>query len=187
VESLLLQKQYGEAHKASIKLTNRMLDRLGTGAEASSLLAKVVSLRGQAEEGLGNTDDAIWYRQVAVVLDPNISLPPDEKTLPAPIDALSLPAAPSTTAALPKMEAPQSTRRRMPEKPGIVNAMGEAIVVVAVVIDVTGTVRQPSIVSSPAPSVSYAALEAVKQWRFRPGKVDGKPVPVIFHLTFNFH
>ena len=56
-----------------------------------------------------------------------------------------------------------------------------------VAIDVDGMVKQPRIIRSPAPTVSYAALEAIKQWRFKPGKVGGTPVPVVFHITFNFH
>lgn len=175
IEALLQQKQYAAARKASIKLTNRMLDRLGGNVEAGKLLAQTVSLRASAEEGLGNADDTIWYRQVAKVLDPQI--------VQAEV------AEPQTPAYFPtgKLEAPQSTRKRMPERPAIVNALGEAIVVIEVVIDVDGMVRQPHIVNSPAPSVSYAGLEAIRQWRFRPGKMDGKPVPVLFHMTFNFH
>ena len=56
-----------------------------------------------------------------------------------------------------------------------------------VVVDVDGVVRQPRIIRSPAPTVSYAVLEALKQWRFKPGTMEGKPMPVVFHMTFNFH
>jgi TonB family protein len=186
IANLLQEKRYADARKASIKLTNRMLDRLGTTSEASQMLAKTVSLRASSEEGLGNTAESLWYRQVALCLDPHIVEPADAKPLPVPIRAVpSL----DSSIAIPgsKTEAPQPTRRRMPDKPAIVNTLGEAIVTVSVVIDTDGIVRQPGIVRSPAPSVSYAALEAVKQWRFRPGKMDGKPVPVIFNLTFQIH
>lgn len=52
IEAQLQQKQYAQAHKASIKLTNRMLDPLGASAEASRLLADTASLRASAEECL---------------------------------------------------------------------------------------------------------------------------------------
>ena len=30
------------------------------------------------------------------------------------------------------------------------------------------------------------AIEAVKQWKFKPGTLNGEPVEVIFNLTVNF-
>jgi len=175
IEALLQQKRFADARKTSIKLTNRMLDRLGANAEASKLLARTVSLRASAEEGLGNADDAIWYRQVASLLDPNVVQP--AITAP-PIDAMRVGG---------NVEAPQLIRRRDPERPAMVNALVEALVIVEMIIDVDGVVRQPRIIRSPAPAVSYAALEAIRHWRFKAGKVHGKPVPVMFNLTINFH
>lgn len=179
IEAMLQQKRYAEARKASIKLTNRMFDHLGANAEASELLARTVALRAAAEDGLGNVDDTNWYRQVAKALDPQVVMPPMTTPLPEPAIAWVMPS--DTT------EKPEATRKRPPERPAVVNALGGAVVVVRVVIDVDGVVRRPRIISSPAPTVSYAALEAVKQWRFRPGKIDGKPFPVSFNLTINMH
>jgi TonB family protein len=178
IETQLQQKDYAAARKASIKLTNQMLDRLGANAEAIRLLADTVSLRASAEEGLGNADDATWYRQVATALDP-----------PRKALANKDPDSPVSRAAFasPADKAPEVIRRREPVRPGIIAAIGPSQVVVRVMIDIDGIVRQPSIAASPAPSVSYAALEAVRQWRFRPGTSDGKPVPVIFSLTITFH
>jgi len=31
-----------------------------------------------------------------------------------------------------------------------------------------------------------AAIDAVKQWRYKPYVVDGKPVPIETHVTVNF-
>ena len=178
IETQLQQKQYAAARNASIKLTNQMLDRLGAGADAIRLLADTVSLRASAEEGLGNADDAKWYQQVAAVLDP-----------PRKALANKDPDSPLARAVLssPAIKAPEVIRRREPVRPGIIAATGAAQVVARVVIDVDGVVRQPGIVASPAPTISYAALEAVRQWRFRPGTSEGKPVPVIFSLTITFH
>jgi len=184
IEAMLQQKRFADARKASIKLTNRMFDRLGTDVVSSRLLARTVALRAAAEDGLGNVDDTNWYRQVAVALDPQVVLPPMTTPVPEPLAILHFGSPPADPA---KMEAPQRTRRRDPERPAIVNELGEAIAELEVAIDVDGVVRQPRIVRSPAPSVSYAALEAIKQWRFRPGKMEGKPMPVIFRITFNFH
>jgi TonB family protein len=187
IEAMLQQKHYAEARKASIKLINRMFDRLGANADASRLLAQTVALRAAAEDGLGSVDDTNWYRQVAKALDAQVVLPPMTTQLPQPIDVRRLDPSPPIDLATAKVEAPQRTRKRDPERPAIVNALGEAIVELEVAIDVDGMVRQPRIVSSPAPTVSYAALEAIKQWRFKPGRMGGKPVPVVFRITFNFH
>jgi TonB family protein len=186
IEAMLQQKRYADARKASIKLTNRRFDRLGADVASSKLLAQTVALRAAAEDGLGNVDDTNWYRQVAKDLDPQVALLPMATPVPEPVAALHVGASP-VDATSAKVEAPQRTRRRDPERPAIVNALVVATVELEVAIDVDGIVRQPRIISSPAPSVSYAALEAIKQWRFRPGTTEGRPVPVIFSITFTFH
>ncbi|HEY4640579.1 MAG TPA: energy transducer TonB [Thermoanaerobaculia bacterium] len=186
IETMLQQKRYADARKASIKLTNRMFDRLGTNAEASILLAQTVALRAAAEDGLGNVDDTNWYRDVALALDAKVVLPPMTTPVPEPINIHRL-GMPQLDPSLPKVEAPQPTRKRDPERPAVVNELGGALAVLELVIDVDGMVRQPRIIRSPAPTVSYSALEAIKHWRFRPGTMQGKPVPVIFRITFNFH
>jgi hypothetical protein len=185
IEAMLQQKQYAEARKASIKLTNRMFDRLGTNPEASMLLARTVALRAAAEDGLGNVDDTNWYRQVAKALNAQVVLPPMTTPVPEAIVSHHI-GFPSADGVSPKIEAPKRIRKRDPERPAVVNELGGAIAVLELVIDVDGMVRQPRIISSPAPTVSYSALEAIRQWRFRPGMMEGKPVPVIFRLTLNY-
>jgi TonB family protein len=185
IETLLQQKRYAEARNASIKLTNHMLDRMGVNDEAA-LLARTVALRAAAEDGLGNVDDTNWYRQVAMLLDPQVVLPAMTTPLPEPIEVRHVGSA-AVAAASEPTEAPHRIRKRDPERPGIVNALGVAVAVLEVAIDVDGVVKQPRVVKSPAPSVSYAALEAVKQWRFKPGTVGGKPVPILFNLTVTMH
>ncbi|HEX3067986.1 MAG TPA: energy transducer TonB [Thermoanaerobaculia bacterium] len=178
IETQLQQKQYAAARKASIKLANQMVDRLGANAEAIRLMADTVSLRASAEEGLGNTDDATWYQQVAAALDP-----------PRKALAKKDPDSPVSRAAFssPADKGPEVIHRQEPVRPGIIAAIGASQVVIKTVIDIDGMVRQPTIVESPGPSASYAALEAVHEWRFHPGTSEGKPVPVIFSLTIRFH
>jgi hypothetical protein len=183
IAEMLQQKRYADARKASIKLTNRMFDRLGANADSSKVLAQTLALRAAAEDGLGNVDDTNWYRQVAKELDPQVVRRPMTTPVPEPIARLHLGLPPVDS----KVEPPQRTRKRDPERPAIVNALGVAVAELEVAIDVDGMVKQPHIIRSPAPSVSYAALEAVKQWRFRPGKLEGKPFPVDFRLTITFH
>jgi TonB family protein len=176
ITAQLEAQQYASARKASIKLTNRMLDRLGDTAEASRLLAATASLRASAEEGLGNADDAMWYREVAAALEPGTFKHPDAPSIPEAI----------FVAQGPDVKAPELIHKQNPERPGTANAIGESMVVVRILIDVDGVVRHPRIVQSPAPALAYAAFEAVRHWRFRPATLDGKPMPVRFNLTVNF-
>jgi TonB family protein len=60
------------------------------------------------------------------------------------------------------------------------------IVIVEVVIDKSGRVRD-AVVLKPLPfGLDKAAIDAVRQWEFRPGTLNGEPVDVIFNLTINF-
>lgn len=60
------------------------------------------------------------------------------------------------------------------------------IVIVEARIDETGRVTDAMAVKPLPFGLSEAALDAVKQWRFEPGMLDGKPVPVVFNVTVNF-
>jgi TonB family protein len=58
-------------------------------------------------------------------------------------------------------------------------------VVMAVVVGKDGNVREVSLVSG-HPILAHAAIEAVKQWKFRPYLLNGNPVEVDTQITVNF-
>ena len=60
------------------------------------------------------------------------------------------------------------------------------IVITEVVIDRTGVVRDAKVLKPLPYGLDQAALDAVKQWQFRPGTLHGEPVDTIFNLTVNF-
>jgi len=60
------------------------------------------------------------------------------------------------------------------------------IVVLATVIDHTGAVRDIRVLQGLPHGLSEAAVEAVKQWVFKPGTMNGEAVDVVFKLTINF-
>lgn len=66
-----------------------------------------------------------------------------------------------------------------------VRANVHGIVIVEVTIDVDGTVKDARLLRS-IPMLDAAALEAVRQWRYEPTTIDGKPVPVIMTVTVTF-
>jgi len=59
-------------------------------------------------------------------------------------------------------------------------------VVLAAVISKQGTIDDLEVVSSGDDSLSQAAIEAVKQWRYRPYLLNGQPVEVETTITVNF-
>jgi protein TonB len=59
-------------------------------------------------------------------------------------------------------------------------------VVLAAVIGKDGTIQNLRVVSTASPLLNQAALEAVKQWRYRPYILNGEPVEVDTTITVNF-
>ena len=58
-------------------------------------------------------------------------------------------------------------------------------VVLQALIGKAGTIEDLRVLSGPA-ILSSAAMEAVKQWRFRPYYVSGEPVETQARITVNF-
>lgn len=50
-----------------------------------------------------------------------------------------------------------------------------------------GEVRDVRLLSSVSPCVDTAVLTVLKQWKFKPGTLNGKPVDVVFNLTVQIH
>lgn len=59
-------------------------------------------------------------------------------------------------------------------------------VTVRFMVRVDGTVASCEVLQSDHPALSAAAVEAVQQWRFRPGIKDGKPVAIQVQITVPF-
>jgi periplasmic protein TonB len=60
------------------------------------------------------------------------------------------------------------------------------IVIVEAIINKDGSVEQVKVIKGLPMGMSESAVEAVKQWKFKPGTLNGQPVDVIFNLTVNF-
>ncbi|HVN06261.1 MAG TPA: TonB family protein [Bryobacteraceae bacterium] len=65
-------------------------------------------------------------------------------------------------------------------------ALLEGTVVLRVVIGIDGKPQEALIVRSLGLGLDEMALEAVNQWRFKPGAKDGQPVPVAATIEVNF-
>jgi len=62
----------------------------------------------------------------------------------------------------------------------------QGTVLIAVIINADGTVRDPRVVKAVGLGLDEAAVEAVKQWKFKPGMKDGRPVPVYAQIEVTF-
>jgi TonB family protein len=60
------------------------------------------------------------------------------------------------------------------------------VVIVETSISDTGTVGDVSVIKSIGPALDMAAVDAVRQWTFKPALAGDEPIPVLFNLTINF-
>lgn len=62
----------------------------------------------------------------------------------------------------------------------------QGIVIIEAVIDRNGNVTEARILKALPMGLDQSALNAVRQWKFKPGTLNGNPVPVYYNLTVNF-
>jgi TonB family protein len=111
---------------------------------------------------------------------------------PVCLDEPPITARPAVTHALGEgVQAPVIKRRVEPSFPANVRlSMGEGrsvLVIMQTTISREGCVRNIRLIrQSPFPELNGAAIVAVAQWRFEPGRMRGEPVDVLFNLTINF-
>lgn len=61
----------------------------------------------------------------------------------------------------------------------------KGIVILEITVDIDGSVKNPRVLRS-IPLFDEAALEAARQWRYEPTRLNGQPVPVILTVTVPF-
>jgi len=203
-DEALRDGEYFHARRTTIKLINSMMDNLNTGDSAMYTMGLAVAYRAVAEAGLKNYDEADWYWHVAQNLYPNFASQFDLtrygeagawvanlKNDPQHTGNANPPQVASleqTAPENPVRQDPVCLNRRDPKYPvgAVINKVGEPITI-RVVIDTDGNVHHPQLVSgATAPTLVYAASEAVKDWKFQPAMIDGKPASMPFDLTVNF-
>src|SRR5262249_12327092 len=59
-------------------------------------------------------------------------------------------------------------------------------VLLQAIILMDGAIGGLSVLSTPDPELSQAAMDAVKEWRYQPTLLNGKPVEVITTIDVNF-
>jgi|SRR5882762_9525210 len=109
----------------------------------------------------------------------------------------------SSTAAVPALSKPVPTVQRVRVSPGVIKglliyrvepaypplaqqARIQGVVVLTALIDKGGNVQSLQVVSG-HPLLVRAAIEAVKQWRYKPFLLNGQPLEVETTVTVSFH
>src|SRR5205823_1212946 len=81
------------------------------------------------------------------------------------------------------MQAPVKTVHVAPIYPPIAqSARVQGVVILEAVIDARGTVTSVSVLRS-IPLLDPAAVDAVRQWKFTPARLNDQPVPVVMTVT----
>jgi TonB family protein len=190
----LKNRDYAKALKIDERLIDDMIARLGPGDAEAKWFSVAVAHKAMALAGLGRDDDALWYWHAAVNLYPDIA-GSDMSMFGAPAEFLKahplaeridLPDLGRTQMANIR---PPSTIKRVeplyPEAARRFRVSGYAIF--ECVIDKSGSVRDLRLLKGlPSPTLTYCAMEALRQWKFQPATLDGAPVDVRFHLTINY-
>jgi TonB family protein len=80
----------------------------------------------------------------------------------------------------------EAVRYESPGSTGAFLARIQGIVIVEAVIDRQGNVTEARILKPLPMGLDQEALRAIRLWKFKPGTLNGQPVPVYYNLTVNF-
>ncbi len=83
-----------------------------------------------------------------------------------------------------KPEIIEKVSPKYPEEAKKAKVMGK--VIVEATVDTDGRVAEAKVVNEADARLAQAAIDAVKQWKFKPIQKDGKPVKVKTTVTLNF-
>jgi periplasmic protein TonB len=84
------------------------------------------------------------------------------------------------------IRAPERLFAASPVYPSIARSAGiQGDVILEAIIDTSGTVRDVRVLRS-VHLLDQAAIDAVKQWRYKPTLLNGVPVPIVMTVTVSF-
>jgi TonB family protein len=175
---------------------SEMRDRIAGGEGTESLLAVALLYRAVGEAGMGDSLAAGWDFGAAQIFYPaysRVDLSPYGEAGKAldiwrysgssPAAAERAPVAGEQLQITP----PKVLRGDAPTYPSAKRfACVHGPIVVQTIVNEDGRLEYPYLLSSVDPILGLAALDAVRDWRFKPAQVDGKPVRVYYRLTVNF-
>ena len=202
IETHVRDGNYKKAESGANGLLRDLLNKLTGGPDAGRILAMPLSLRALARVGLKREDDALWDYQMAAVVWPSLAkvrlsdYGPTGVRLAQLVEEADLARRASTH--LPSGEAEPDTREvtrpmalskhgiEFPVSLRIAMRTGQAVI--ALFIDEEGRPHAPQIEGAAAQNAIFlfAAMDGVRDWRFRPAMFQGKPIACIYTLTVNY-
>lgn len=192
-DEMLSAGEWKQVRKATNRLLGEMCERIERGPSAAVFLATAAVQRAVAEAGLGNARDAAWDWHMAVSLHPDFAaldltgygeagaLLARQRQAVAEIETVPL------GPLFPDVRPP---RRRLAPRPKYPRAKRiaclEEAIVIGGVVDAEGRPQAPRLLTPSYPVLGFAAMDALRAWRYEPARQDGEPVPVAYSLTVNF-
>jgi len=161
-------------------------ETVDVAVDSSGAVRDVVLLRGtQPSAALLGPAVSTWKFRPATELDRPANAHVLAAALVRPPQLFDQPALGSAPAdyAIPSDEMPYPTAVHRPRYPPA--ALGDAIVIVEVLVGVDGRVRAAAVVRGAA-GFNDEALLTARKWVFRPAHVNGELVPAYAYLAFGF-
>jgi len=85
------------------------------------------------------------------------------------------------------LKPPKLIKKVIPEYPKECKEKGvEGTVILEATLDKKGNIKKVKVLKSAHPELDKSAIKAVKQWKYEPYIIDGKPHSVIFTITVTF-
>ena len=164
------------------------------GDKAQNILSTEMLLAGghRAVFGFEDRKGKPYFCSFQITGPPEKILPPPPPPPPAP------PMTPAQKEALAKFEAGAIKAQDDVKPPRLVKSVPpvypeaarqariSGLVVLNVRADKEGNIKAAMVLKSVDESLSRAAVEAVKQWKYEPYVKGGKPVEIVFTVTVNF-
>lgn len=185
----LLSQKWRRARRQLDRLLHDLREQLIGGPDAGVLLARALLLRAVSEAGLSRERDARWDRAMAVDLfapvgDLDLSVY-GPATLLFQTDPYEQPT--SHVAVDSRFSPPEAIRSVPPEYPFAQRiSCLEAPITVRTILGSDGLLHSPSLQTRENLVLGFAAMDRLREWRFRPATTSGKPIAVTYTLRVTF-
>src|SRR4051794_16968371 len=178
---------YANSLKIADQVLSAMVEQLGAGGADDTMLATALTHKALANAGLGKINEALWYWYIAQGISPSAAKS-DLSSFGAAGEFLKRHPFAEADSPSGRVTPARIVKQVLPKFPQGASRFGIAgDLVVQIVIDKNGQPTLPRIVHPlPAPTLSFVALEALRQWQFEPARQNGEPVSIVFDLTVHY-
>lgn len=203
IERYLDDDKPARAARAAQRAVLDLVPSLAGGVDDARILANLLLLEAVAESALGDNAQALWLWSLAQSIDPALTAtdlsrfatparlladrPLRERARDGQIATDEGENRPGVFERASAAEPPRQLKLPDPDYPAAARGAGlGGAVILQVVVDRQGRTRSPLAIESPAAALTYAAAEAVREARFEPARLDGKPVAVYYDIRIDF-